>query len=288
MKLTLPILAGLLVAAPLGAQSIKINLDPAKPADTAKPAAPVAAAPAAPAAGAPAQGPIQPGADGKYTDVQKMEMYGFVIASQLRMVESITPLIASEEEFDGFIRGLATALANGQLPYEMSILAPQTQDMVKTRQEVVKAKFDKAVAEMSAKNKTEADAFLATLDAKAGVKKTASGLRYEIIQDGKGAKAKPTQVVKVLFKATFIDGRVFDSSENQKGPSDLELSKTVPGLAEGLQIVGQGGKIKLYVPAQLAYGDRGPIPPGALTIFEFEIVEVKDAPKPTEAPAAKK
>jgi FKBP-type peptidyl-prolyl cis-trans isomerase len=287
MKLTLPLLAGLLVAAPLGAQNIKINLDPAKPADTAPAAKPAQAAPAAPAAQSSAakQELIVP-ADGKYSDVQKMEMYGFILADQLRLAQQVRPLIGSEEELVGFLRGIGVALASGQLPYDYKLLVPQAQSMIKERSEIVKANIEKAVAEMSEKNTKEATAFLATLDAKAGVKKTASGLRYEILQEGKGAKAKPSQTAKVSFKASFINGEVFDSTENQKGPSELDLAKTVPGLAEGLQLVGQGGKIKLYIPAELAYGNRGPLPPGALTIFEFEILEVKDTPP--EAPAAKK
>lgn len=283
MKLTLPLLAGLLVAAPLGAQNIKINLDPAKPADPA-PAAKPAAAPAAQPAGE-KQELIVP-ADGKYSDIQKMEMYGFILADQMRMAQQVRPLIGSEEELVGFLRGIGVALANGQLPYDYKLLVPQAQTMIKERSEIVKANFEKAVAEMSEKNTKEATTFLATLDAKAGVKKTASGLRYEILQEGKGAKAKPNQTAKINFKATFINGEVFDSTENQKGPSELDLAKTVPGLGEGLQLVGQGGKIKLYIPAALAYGNSGPLPPGALTIFEIEILEIKDTPP--EAPAAKK
>ena len=293
MKLTLPILAGLLAVAPLGAQNIKINLDPSKPADAskpaaaqpaAKPAAP-AAAPAAPAAGAKPE-LIVP-ADGKYSDVQKMEMFGFNLAVQLRMGQQVTPILASEEELVGFLRGIGAALANSQLPYDFKLLVPQTQELIKTRTEVVKAQMEKQRVELNERNKKDATEFLAKLDVKPEVKKTASGLRYEIVQEGKGPKAKPEQAVRAYYQASMTDGSVVSASKNEEGkdiPVEFALATAIPGLKEGLQLVGVGGKVKLYVPAELAYGDQGMIP-GALTIFQVEILEVKE---PTKQPEEKK
>jgi len=281
MKLTLPLLAGLLVAAPLGAQNIKINLDPAKPADPA-PAAKPAAAPAA-QPGAEKQELIVP-ADGKYSDIQKMEMYGFILADQMRMAQQVRPLIGSEEELVGFLRGIGVALANGQLPYDYKLLVPQAQTMIKERSEIVKANFEKAVAEMSEKNTKEATTFLATLDAKAGVKKTASGLRYEILQEGKGAKARPDQAVSVYMTSALTDGRVFSTTKDKDGKMvaiDIPLATAMAGIKEGLQLTGVGGKLKLYIPAELWLADKGPIP-GALTVHEVEILDVKEAPKQSE------
>lgn len=284
MKLTLPLLAGLFVVAPLGAQNIKINLDPSQPADAAKPATP-AAAPAA----APAQELIPPGPGGQYTDAQKMEMYGYILAAQLRMAEQVTPLIGNKEELVSFLNGLGAAMANQQLPYEPKPLLEQTQTMVKSRAEAVQARVAKALAEMKEVNGKDAAAFLATLDAKPGVKKTASGLRYEIIQEGTGAKAKPTQAVRPAYKASFLNGEVFDTSENKGAKFEFNLATSIPGLKEGLQLVGTGGKVKLYVPSELGFGDSGQVmAPGVLTIFEVEILEVKEPAKQPEAPVAAK
>lgn len=284
MKSSLPILAGLLaIAAPLGAQ-IKINIDPNAPATPASaPAAPAATAPAAaPAAPAAAPTLVAPGADGKYTDAQKFEVYGYIAARKLGLPEQVAPLLGSEDELVAFLRGMGVALAHGELPYDGKLIVPQAEEMVAERAKVVRAEVEKRIAEMKDKNGKEAAAFLATLDAKTGVKKAASGLRYEIIQEGTGAKAKPTQAVLANYKASFIDGQVFDTSENKQGKVEFPLATAIPGLKEGLQLVGVGGKVKLYVPAELGFGDKGPLPPGALTIFEVEILEVKEPAKVEE------
>ena len=282
MKPTLPILAGLLaVAAPLGAQNIKINLDPNQPAAAGKPAASAAAAPAA----APAEQQeaiIQP-VDGKYNDAQKMEMYGFIVGDQLRLAQ-FRSFIRSEEEFDGFIRGLAQAIAGHVPAYDTKVIGPQTEELVKARTAEINAAIEKARAEATDKNQKDAVAALAEIDKKSTVKKTASGLRYEIVQEGKGAKAKPDQAVSVHLLSSLPNGQIFAATKDKDGKEvaiDIPLASAMPGMKEGLQLTGVGGKLKLYIPAELWLGDKGPIP-GALTIHEVEIVDVKDAPKQPE------
>lgn len=288
MKPTLPILAGLLaVAAPLGAQNLKINLDPNQPAESAPAAKPAAkpAAPAAAAAAAPAEQQeqiVQP-VDGKYNDAQKMEMYGFVLGNELRLAQ-FRSLIRSDEEFDGFIRGLAQAIAGHVPAYDTKVLGTQTQELIKTRSAEVSAAIEKARAEANEKNQKDAATFLAELDKKATVKKTSSGLRYEIIQEGKGAKANADQAVSAYVTSSVTDGRVFNTTKGKDGKDvaiDIPLATAFAGLKEGLQLVGVGGKIKLYIPAELWLGDKSPLP-GALTIHEVEILDVKDAPAQPE------
>jgi FKBP-type peptidyl-prolyl cis-trans isomerase len=281
MKPSFPILAGLLaIAAPLGAQNLKINLDPnqpAQPAPAAKPAAKPAASAAAPAEQK--EEIIQP-VDGKYNDAQKMEMYGFIVGDQLRLAQ-FRAFIRSEEEFDGFVRGLAQAVAGHVPNYDTKVLGPQTEELVKTRGAEVNAAMEKARAEANEKNQKDAVSFLAELDKKSTVKKTSSGLRYEIIQEGKGAKAKADQAVSAYLTSSITDGRVFNTTKGKDGKDvaiDIPVATAMPGLKEGLQLVGVGGKIKLYIPAELWLGDKGPLP-GALTIHEIEIIDVKDAPK---------
>ncbi|HQF39383.1 MAG TPA: FKBP-type peptidyl-prolyl cis-trans isomerase [Opitutaceae bacterium] len=290
MKRTLPLLAGLLaLAAPLGAQNIKIDIDPSKPAQPATPAAPAAAKPAAqPAtAAAAAQPEIIAPVDGKYSDVQKMEFYGYMIAQRLNMARDLSPLIRSDEELVGFLRGLGAAMAGSELPYDMSVLVPQAQTLLKARGEEVSTALEKMRTETNERNQKEAKEFLATLDAKPSVKKTASGLRYEILAEGKGAKAKPTQAVRGYVKTTFVNGDVLVDPKDKDGKPvaiEMALEPAIAGLKEGLQLTGVGGKLKLYVPAELGYGDKGMFP-GALTVFEIELLEVKE---PTKQPEEKK
>lgn len=286
MKPTLPVLAALLaVASPLGAQNLKINIDPTKPADPA-PAATQAAAPAAQPAAQPERKLVQP-VDGKYADEQKMEVYGFIIARKLGMLEQITPLMKSEEEVIAFLRGFGAAMTRVELPYDGNVIVPQTQEMIKSRTEEVNALIQKALAEAKEKNSKEAAAYLAaSVDNKPGVKKTASGLRYEVIQEGKGAKAKSGQAAWANYEAKFIDGTIFDRTDIKNGPREFVIDTSIPGLKEGLQLTGVGGKLKLYVPSELGFGDSGQVlAPGVLTIFELEIVDVKE---PTKKPEEKK
>ena len=286
MKPSLPILAGLLAfAAPLGAQNLKINLDPNQPATPAPAAKPAVAAPAAAPAAAPTEEKeevIQP-VNGKYTDAQKLEMYGFIIGDQIRLAQ-FRALIRSEEEFDGFVRGLAQAIAGHVPAYDTKVIAPQTEELIKTRGAEVNAAVEKARAEANEKNQKDATSFLAELDKKANVKKTASGLRYEIVQEGKGAKARADQAVSVYMTSALTDGRVFSTTKDKEGKMtaiDIPLATALAGIKEGLQLTGVGGKIKLYIPAELWLADKGPIP-GALTVHDVEILDVKDAPKQPE------
>ena len=115
--------------------------------------------------------------------------------------------------------------------------------------------------------------FLEQNKAKAGVLTTTSGLQYEIIQEGTGATAA-TDEVEVIYDGTLTDGTPFDSS---KGKSvTFKLNEVIPGWAEGLTLVKEGGKIKLYVPSDLAYGDyeQPGIPAYSTLIFDVTVVKV--------------
>lgn len=290
MKPTLPILAGLLAfAAPLGAQNIKIDIDPNKSAQpAAQPAKPAAAQPAAaqPAAQGQQRELVPPQADGKYTNAQLMEVYGFIVGSRLQLRQQITPLIGDPEELVGFLRGVGLSLTGTEPAYDGSKIGPQTEAMVKSRTEIVQAQIQKQLAELKEKNTKLSNEFLTTLDAKPGVKKASSGLRYEIIAEGKSTKAKTSQAVMVNFKASVIDGTVFDGTDEKTGPRELVLETSIPGLKEGLQLVGVGGKVKLYIPSEIGFGDDARIlAPGMLMIFEVEILEIKE---PTKQPEEKK
>ncbi|MBM3448509.1 MAG: sodium-translocating pyrophosphatase [Bacteroidetes bacterium] len=114
----------------------------------------------------------------------------------------------------------------------------------------------------------------------AGVVTTNSGLQYQIISEGAGIKAAATDSVSIHYKGTLISGEVFDSSEGfgtaTAKPVGFMLNRVIPGFTEGLQLIKEGGKMKLFVPSALAYGDmaQGSIPAFSTLIFEIELVKV--------------
>lgn len=127
-------------------------------------------------------------------------------------------------------------------------------------------------------HRKEGEAFLAQNKSKAGVKVTASGLQYKVIKMGAGPKPKADQTVTVHYSGRTIDGKEFDSSYKRGEPTTFGVSQVIKGWTEALQLMPVGSKWELYIPADLAYGDRGAgqaIPPGATLIFEVELLNVK-------------
>jgi len=119
--------------------------------------------------------------------------------------------------------------------------------------------------------------FLAKNKSRAGVKTTSSGLQYEVITEGQGPKPAATDTVVVHYRGTLLDGTEFDNSYKRGEPATFPLNRVIPGWTEGVSLMSQGSKYKLYIPHNLAYGvhDNGPIPGGSLLIFEVELIEVK-------------
>lgn len=125
-------------------------------------------------------------------------------------------------------------------------------------------------------NKAKGDKFLAENKMKDGIVVTESGLQYRIIEPGNDVKAGPADTVFVHYTGTLIDGTEFDASDKEKDPVRMLLNRVIKGWTEGLQLVGEGGHIELYVPAELGYGQRnmGKIEPNSTLIFDVEVVKV--------------
>lgn len=140
-------------------------------------------------------------------------------------------------------------------------------------------------------NKAKGDAFLAEKFNESGVEKSESGLLYKIIEKGDTSiVASDKDTVWVNYTGTLIDGTEFDSNKNAGEPVQMMVNGVVPGFKEGLQLVGQGGKIELYIPAELGYGEYGPrgIEPNSTLVFEVEVTKVGKYVEPAPAKPAKK
>lgn len=105
-----------------------------------------------------------------------------------------------------------------------------------------------------------------------------SGLQYEILIEGEGAKPGPTSMVTVHYEGRLTNGNVFDSSYKRKQPATFGVHQVISGWTEGLQLMSKGSKWRLYIPSELGYGSRGAggaIPPHAALIFDVELIDFR-------------
>lgn len=186
----------------------------------------------------------------------------------------------------GFTAG---ALASEMDP-AMEAKMPAFQAFIQPRAEAAQAKAQaaqaeaqaatqKAGAEMAVENIAAGQAFIQGLSADAAVQSSESGLHYKVLESGSDVKPTMTDKVLVHYKGTLIDGTQFDSSYDRGEPAEFPLNAVVKGFGEGLTKVGAGGKIVLYIPSELGYGNSprpgGAIKPGDTLIFECELVEIR-------------
>ena len=153
-----------------------------------------------------------------------------------------------------------------------------SQIAVDQAQTITQNYFMKSQAAEGEKNKAEGVKFLEENGKKAGVTTTASGLQYEVLKEGSGAKPTETSTVKVHYHGTTIYGKVFDSSVDRGEPVSFPLNGVIKGWTEGLQLMTVGSKYKFYIPSELAYGERGPSPeikPNSVLVFEVELLEIE-------------
>jgi FKBP-type peptidyl-prolyl cis-trans isomerase FklB len=128
-------------------------------------------------------------------------------------------------------------------------------------------------------NKAAGMAYLEENAKKEGVMTTASGLQYEIIEEGTGPKPQHTDTVVTHYHGSLVDGTVFDSSINRGQPAQFPVNGVIKGWIEALQMMPVGSKWRLHIPSDLAYGDQGSAPvigPGATLIFDIELIEIKN------------
>ena len=145
-------------------------------------------------------------------------------------------------------------------------------------QQVLNQFFQELEAKVAGATKAEGEKFLAENAKREGVKTTASGLQYEILEPSLGQKPKATDTVRVHYEGTLIDGTVFDSSYRRGESITFPLNGVIKGWTEGLQLMSIGSKYKFFIPYQLAYGERGAgasIPPYAALIFTVELLGIE-------------
>tara|TARA_R110000772_G_scaffold41479_5_gene96434 strand:- start:9891 stop:10592 length:702 start_codon:yes stop_codon:yes gene_type:complete len=179
-------------------------------------------------------------------------------------------------DVDAFSAGVRDALAGGEMQMTeeeiMSTLQAYQQKQLAERQEEAQA--------AGAKNQAEADAFFAKNGSVEGVTTTESGLQYQVLVEGKGAKPTADDTVEVHYHGTLLDGTVFDSSYQRGETVSFPVGGVIPGWTEALQLMPVGSKWKLFIPPSLAYGAGGAgqmIGPNAALVFDVELISIAGA-----------
>lgn len=149
-------------------------------------------------------------------------------------------------------------------------------------QQAMQAMYEKRREKLKAEgeeNLKKGKEFLEANKSKEGVKTTASGLQYKVIEEGQGAKPSAEDTVVVHYKGTLIDGTEFDSSYSRNQPAEFPVKAVIPGWTEALQLMKKGSKYELFIPSELAYGERGrpSIPPHSVLVFQVELLDIKNA-----------
>ncbi len=173
-----------------------------------------------------------------------------------------------------FAEGMKDAMNNAPL----KMTDAQIEAVINDFQKQAMQKMAGQMRATGQENQKKSDQFLALNAKKAGVKTTASGLQYKVLTEGTGPKPTATQTVTVDYEGRLIDGKVFDSSYQRGKPVSFALNAVIPGWTEGLQLMPVGSTYELFIPAKLAYGERGApgaIGPNEALIFKVHLISAK-------------
>ena len=214
------------------------------------------------------------------------------LVSQVNAQENL--VLKNQKDKISYIIGMdiGTNLKKQSIDIDSNILAKGVKDALAgtkpllTEQEIQETMvaFQKEMmakqAEVAKKNKAEGEAFLTENKKKEGVKTLSSGLQYKVIKAGTGKKPKSTDTVTAHYRGTLINGTEFDSSYKRGQPATFPVSGgMIPGWTEALQLMEEGAKWQLFIPSNLAYGEKGAgrdIGPNATLIFEIEMVSIQE------------
>ncbi|MCU7619101.1 FKBP-type peptidyl-prolyl cis-trans isomerase [Chryseobacterium sp. PBS4-4] len=208
--------------------------------------------------------------DSKYTEDQKASYYiGLSIAQNMK-----------KEGFKVDADLLAQAIKEEMEGKKKLMPAEEMNTFMQNFMQKQNEKKQSAAMAQAVENKKKGLEFLTKNKSNPKVKTTASGLQYEVLQEGDGkTKPKATDVVQVKYTGKLMDGTVFDSTDKNGGaPMDINLGSVIRGWTEGIQLMSKGSKYRFYIPSDLAYGDQGAggaIPAGATIIFDVELVGIK-------------
>ena len=183
-----------------------------------------------------------------------------------------------DSQIEAILIGLKKGFSLEKIPAEIQALQPNVQAIMMEKMQAVRKAAQAEQAKDAMVNKEKAKEFFALLSSQEGVQKDSSGFYYEILQPGKGATPTMDDTVRLHYHGTLTDGTVFDSSVERGEPASFPMNGVIKGFSGGLTKTQVGGKIRIYIPSELGYGDNprpgGKIKPGDTLIFECELLEI--------------
>lgn len=200
--------------------------------------------------------------------------YGLIMGKEFQNMFQMNNLNINKEEF---LKALSLSLNNQDDKLLMNDAAARN-FLDEYSRKMQEEEMKQAQRGSEEKMKAEAEWFAKNVDNKPGIKKTASGLRYEILKEGTGAKPTLQNQVTTHYHGTFTDGKVFDSSVQRGEPATFPVGGVIQGWIEILQLMPAGSKWRVYIPYELAYGAQGAggvIPPYSTLIFEIELISIQ-------------
>ena len=198
-----------------------------------------------------------------------IEMWGWLLAQE----RGVAQARLDDADLKTFVAGLSAALEAAPASVDEKRIYPAVSQFVAGRQEAYRRAIDEQLA-------AETAAFFGALKKNAAVVWLPSGLGYEIIQPGQGDFPRADQRVRVNYIGRLIDGTIFDRTDPEIGPLEVDNNRVIRGWTEGIQKINRGGRIRLFIPPSLAYGNvaTGGIPANSALIFEIELLDIREVP----------
>jgi FKBP-type peptidyl-prolyl cis-trans isomerase FklB len=178
-------------------------------------------------------------------------------------------LAGTEIKSDALLKGLQDGSGGAQ----PALKQEEMQTALAALEQRISAQRAKQQAESAKKAAAAGEAYLAQNAKQAGVTTTKSGLQYKVLQPGTGRTPTANDTVTVHYRGTLVDGKQFDSSYDRGEPATFPVNGVIAGWTEALQLMKEGAKYQLAIPANLAYGDRGPLA-GQVLLFDVELIKV--------------
>ena len=229
-------------------------------------------------------GSIVKEAASKKETVADTKVYFKVLGWMNTMQSGVRSLNLSADEQSVYIEGTRLALEGKEAPTKLGDIMEPMQKFLRDRSAESEKKRMAEVKVIAAENRKKGEEFIKkTMEANKNLKKSASGLVYEITKAGSAVRASEEDSVEIYYKGSLIDGKVFDESKEKTVV--FPLNGVIPGVKEGLQLLGEGGEATLYIPDNLGYGeyDIPGIPAGSTLVFDVEVVKVVKPMKSADA-----